>query len=124
MPFELNHADPVYMEPTGNAARSWDGNPIVGYVESIGRKYYYVLPENPWYGRIKVDKQTNTCLDRDFNQGFIVFPSREAFDQAQGRKELLAKIRKAFDFGGAGNTLPYADLKSISEILDKNTQTD
>lgn len=107
--FTIEVGSQVWMEPTGNASIGWDGVPIEGEIVSCGRKYYYVA-RHTQFGlsnvSIKVEKETNICEDKATNQGYVVFPSHEAFDQAQDCKILLKEIKNCFSHSSLGRP-PY-----------------
>ncbi len=106
----------VYLQPTGNAARFWDGEPLVGKVVKQARKYFYVT-----FNRaterfpVKVAFDTYTVRDENSNEGYLVYPSLEEFTAEQERLAKLKRIREAFLFQNV--RLTAAAVRSIYETM-------
>lgn len=114
--FEVVEGMTVFLQPTGNNERGWDGEPIRGTVSKIARKYFYVKLDERTWGEERFDRKTFIHDDGDTNGGYIIYPSRKSFERAKEGKEMLYAIR--IYFGGWANSPPsYEALKQIYKIL-------
>lgn len=106
----------VYLQPTGNAARFWDGEPLVGKVVKKARKYFYVA-----FNRatercpVKVAFDTYTVRDENFNEGYLVYPSLEEFTAEQECLDMLKQIREGLNVPRA--RLSYHAVKTIYDMM-------
>ena len=64
----------VFLTPTGNAKRGWDGvEPFEGIVTSIKRKYFYVRRCDMSFCEVKFEKETLVSQCEDCNSGYLLW---------------------------------------------------
>ena len=113
--------DIVYMRPTGNA-RFWHGTQIqyvTGTVTKIGRKYFTV---NRGHDGIHSGTEEKFTIDgaqcvNDDNYGYILYGSKEAFDQDTERDQKFSEIRKYFGQSFRRKEPSYEAVCKIYEIM-------
>lgn len=118
-PFEVYAGKEVYLQPTGNGSRHWDGTARKGEVVSVKRKYFYVVirdgkDRSP---EIKFNLQDFTSEDVDVNSGWLAYPTLEAFHEEQERRRMLGKLRYAWSSYGVAEKLSSAAVKQIYDIM-------
>ena len=118
-PFEVYPGREVYLQPTGNGARNWDGIPRKGEVVSVKRKYFYVVIRGVCHSssEIKFSLQDFTSEDVDLNSGWVAFPTKEAFDGAQEYEKMFGELRRAWTSYGIVKGLSPSAVKQIYEIM-------
>lgn len=110
----------VYLRPTGNLDRFWDGKLIRGTVTSVKRVYFYVDTER---GSKKIPFSRKTCCnsDQDLSCGYEAYPSMEAYAKAVKKQEQWAEIRSVFTSYGEDvrNEVTAEMVDTISLILNQ-----
>lgn len=117
--FEVCSGMEIYLQPTGNASRNWDGAAKKGEVVSVKRKYFYVVIRGVNYcsPEIKFNLQDFTSEDVDLNSGWLAYPSLDAFHEARERERLLGLIRSAWRSYGVTGRLSVGAVKKIYEVM-------
>lgn len=118
-PFEVCSGMEIYLQPTGNASRNWDGVAKKGEVVSVKRKYFYVVIRGVNYcsPEIKFSLQDFTSEDTDLNSGWLAYPSLTAFREAREWKRQLMLLRGAWHSYGVSDRLSAGAVKKIYEIM-------
>ena len=94
--FDIRPGQTVYLRPTGNYARHWDGKPIQAKVHHIARQYFYV--EIHAYRSTRFRRKDFTCADLgDCNGGYVIYPTLEAFQDAVEWECKLLALRRIFN---------------------------
>lgn len=114
--FEIEVGQEVFLRPTGNYRRSWDGQPIPGRIVKIARKYFYVSVNGHTWSDERFDREDFSCEEQDRNAGYVIYESEEAFRQDVEYEVMLRLVREFFS-GRSGKGLPYEALKQIHAIL-------
>lgn len=120
VPFKVCAGQEIYLQPTGNNSRHWDGVARKGEVVSVKRKYFYVVIRGSRFcsPEIKFSLQDFTSEDMDLNSGYLAYPSQEAFEEAQETERLIAEIRDALGYGlGRFDNISVSAAKEIYNIL-------
>lgn len=104
----------VFLLPTGNNARHWNGDPIPATKIKDTHKYIYVV-RFPQDIPIKVLRSSYVAADQDSNGGYLCFPSLAEFSAEKERREKLSKIRDAMARVSMG---AYLDLNAVCKIYD------
>lgn len=110
----------VYLEPTGNNARRWDGTPGIGWVVDVKRKYFHVVIEmgNGYRSLpVRFSLEDFACADCNNNGGYLAYPSMEAFREAQENFRMRKELRWAWSSYGVAECLPFTAVKQIYEIM-------
>lgn len=117
--FEVYPGMEVYLQPTGNGARHWDGIARKGEVISVKRKYFYVVIRGAIHSspEIKFSLQDFTSEDVDLNSGWLAYPTQEAFREVQEYEKMFGEIRRAWTSYGIVKDLSPAAVKQIYEIM-------
>lgn len=106
----------VYLQPIGNAARYWDGKPLVGKVVKEARKYFYVaFNRGTERDPVKVPYNTFAAWNGNSNEGYLVYPTLEEFDAEQERTSMMKAIRHGFNV--PGKQLSYRAVKTIYDTM-------
>jgi len=116
--FEIKVGQEVFLRPTGNNKRSWDGEPVSGCIYKIARKYFYVsVNGHTWSDeRFFIDDYTHD--DGDSNAGYEIYENIEAVREAIEYERMLLEIRRYFaGHIGYDNKPPYETLKEIHGLL-------
>lgn len=118
-PFEVYPGMEVYLQPTGNGARNWDGIARNGEVVSVKRKYFYVVIRGTHYRspEIKFSLQDFTSEDTDLNSGWLAYPTQQAFDDSREYKKMFAAVRQAWASYGTVEGLSSDAVRSIFKIM-------
>ncbi len=114
--FKIEVGQEVFLRPTGNNKRSWDGEPIPGQIFKIARKYFYVSVNGHTWSDERFDRKDFSCYDEDGNAGYVIYESEEALRMDMEYETMLLRVRRFF-YGQSGKELPYESLKQIHEIL-------
>lgn len=107
----------VTMQPTGNFTRGWDGKPVHGVVEKIGRKYAHISMND--YGRrvYLFEKETLRCtVEVEHNAGYELFLDDAAFQDEMDRRFMMQEIRIRVR-GGALEDLNLEQMRQIYELV-------
>ena len=109
---------PVYLRPTGNNDRFWNGQLIKGIVVAVKRIYFYVDTEK---GMRNIPFSRKTCCnsDLDLSCGYEAYSSEDAYRKAQQKEEQWAEIRTVFTSYGEDvrNEVTAEMVDAISQIL-------
>ena len=114
--FEIQVGQEVFLRPTGNNKRSWDGKPVPGRISKIARKYFYVSVNGHTWSDERFDREDFSCDEQDRNAGYVFYESKEAFRKDVEHEIMRLKICEFFGRGG-GKCLPYEAMKQIHDIL-------
>ena len=119
VPFDVYVGQEVFLQPTGNASRWWNGVLKVGEVVAVKRKYFYVnLKESKGVAPVKFSLESFYGALDDLNSGYLAYPSQEAFEEARKADGLIAEIRKALDYGhGRFDNISASAVEEIYNIL-------
>jgi hypothetical protein len=112
---------PVFLEPTGNGARRWDGKPEQYEIAAIGSKYFTTKTDR-WEGP-RFDKNTLSYPDfQKGNSGYILYFSEQEFMDEMERRKLLRGIRDLFSYRGNDNSYSLSQLRRINDILQEGKE--
>ena len=114
--FKIEVGQEVFLRPTGNNLRSWDGKPVPGRISKIARKYFYVSVNGHTWSDERFDKEDFSCDEQDRNAGYVIYESEEAFRKDVEHETMRLEIGRYFSRGG-GKELPYEAMKQIYDIL-------
>ena len=114
--FNIEVGQEVFLRPTGNNQRSWDGKPVPGRISKIARKYFYVSVNGHTWSDERFDREDFSCDGQDRNAGYVIYESEEAFRRDAECEIMRIKICGFFG-GGGGKGLPYEAMKQIYDIL-------
>lgn len=65
--FKIEVGQDVFLKPTGNNGRGWDGKPIHGRIVKIARKYFYVFVDGRPLCEDRFDRETFEYDEQDRN---------------------------------------------------------
>lgn len=111
----------VYLRPTGNYARSWNGElkkteivkaaRVFVTIEEYGREYKYRIGDFPENGVIEI---TN-----DHNSGYQIFETLEDFESYKKLDNEISFIHKFFSRGFSNRLSNFSDsdIYKIADIL-------
>lgn len=119
--FKIEVGQDVFLNPTGNNDRGWDGKPIHGRIVKIARKYFYVFIDGRPLHEDRFDRETFEYDEQDRNAGFVVYGSLDAFRKEAEYIMMFHDIRCYFSdhliSGYKGNALSYDTVKKIHGLL-------
>lgn len=120
--FEIEVGQDVFLKPTGNNSRGWNGEPIHGRIVKIARKYFYVFIDGRPLHEDRFDRETFEYDDQDRNAGYIIHSSLDEFYKEAEYIMMLHDLRRYFsDYLGSGgrkdNALAYETVKKIYDLL-------
>ena len=96
----------VYLKPTGNNARRWDGQPVIAVIKKVARVNIEIeiITEGGCYPRNY--RYSGNNLHCGSNSGYVVFEDEASFNEDKELIELSnkvnAKLRFASDFAKLG----------------------
>lgn len=95
--FEIYEGKIVALRPTGNRRRGWNGEPDLGVIEKIARKYFYVRVEKGGNPTVRFNLE-DFCFDdeQQTNGGYEVFSCYEDFVLEMEREKMLLGISRLF----------------------------
>lgn len=104
----------VWVKPVWNAARS-NPNPRKGRVKKVGRRYLTVTVEGHW-NDVLFDAKNEFTQKTEYSIDFILYPSKQALDDALEKRKLTDEI-SAFFNGRKHVDLSLVQLREIKKIL-------
>ena len=114
--FSISVGLPVYLEPTGNAARTRNPELIPGTISKIGRKYFYVTSEHHlWGGEAKFGRETFICWNGDGNYGYRIYLKPEWYEWELDRVKKLAEIKNLLS--RKGDEIPHGVICKMYDDL-------
>lgn len=106
----------VYLLKTGNNARHNPKEPIVAVINKVARVFVtFTIDGYSCAEKLRFHERT---LRSEHNSGYVVFTSKESFDQHFEKIDLAKKISGKFRYPSDYEKLDIEKLKEISEILD------
>tara|TARA_R110001583_G_C5664607_1_gene409934 strand:- start:1562 stop:1915 length:354 start_codon:yes stop_codon:yes gene_type:complete len=94
--------------------------PVV--VETIGYKWVHCRHDKTLY---KVDPLDGAIYDRDECQIGMIYPDRQAYDEAKHRSIYLARLRRAFSgYNAIPGSVSAADILESARLLGLDISSD
>ena len=88
---------------------------LVGAVETVGRKYFYVRCEN--YSYLLKFALANGKCESDYGDTYQAYPDMETFQREKFRKEMFSRIRDLLNTPRTAQALSYGTVKTIYDVL-------
>lgn len=118
-PFAIEVGQEVFLKPTGNNSRRYDGKLVRGRIEKIARKYFYVLIDGHCTCEDdRFDKETFEYDEQDRNAGFVIYESIAAYCKDTEYEMMLHNVRSFFS-NRYGAEASYDTLKAIHSLLQQ-----
>lgn len=116
--FETAVGQTVWLQPTGNAVRRWDGELYEGTVEKIAKKYIYVRRNTGSQEVVRVDKETMRSTDAgDINSGCIAWESPYFYHAALLAGQRIKEFRTVFSNPRIYDEIPTGTIGRIYRLL-------
>ena len=105
----------VWLEPTGNAARRWDGKPQKAKIEKVARVFTHLRFDG--FGFSNKFRVTNMHISDDFNSGYNVYTSEAAFVDKLCVDDIAEKISSQYRNRSSYAKLDKETIVKVASLL-------